>query len=80
MKGESNWHPPGKTTFKKSDLTRVKDPIVSKHFIEKKNALLIFKILCDTQKGFANDITQSAFAFSKLTIETLEQGVKYIPS
>ena len=24
--------------------------------------------------------TQSAFAFSKLTIETLEQGVKYVQS
>ena len=26
------------------------------------------------------DDTQSAFTFSKLTIETLEQGVKYVQS
>ena len=29
---------------------------------------------------FLKGLTQSAFTFSKLTMETLEQGVKYVQS
>ena len=36
--------------------------------------VLVFKVLCYCI------VSQSAFTFSKLTIETVEQGVKYVQS
>ena len=36
--------------------------------------------LIKSAKFITEHLTQPAFAFSKLTIETLEQGVKYVQS
>ena len=45
-----------------------------------KNDKHLSEITCFTQQQIHNSRTQPAFTFSKLTIETLEQGVKYVQS
>ena len=56
-----------------------KELLLKRHVYYISNQKLVF-VLCKTCLKFLKEDTQPAFTCSKLTIEALEQGVKYVQS